>query len=420
MDLNTVSRITASVDARRDELIAFARRLVQTRSVTGSEGAVQQVVAGQMSLFDLEVDMWEPDPDEMAPYALHIGEIDSFEGRPNVVGVQRGSGGGRSVILNAHIDVVDAGEEARWFYPPFVGEIADGRLYGRGSCDMKSGFVANLFALRAVRDAGVSLSGNVIVESVISEEDGGAGTLAAILRGYRADAAIITEPTKLALVPAHCGSLVFRLHVEGKSAHGAVRNEGVSAIEKFSYLHKALLDLEASRNASITHPLFAEIENKIPISVGVVHAGTWASSVAESLIAEGRAGLVPGETIEGFCAELIAAVDSAAGADPWLNEHRPVVEWFGGQFEPSEVSIDSPVAQLVIDSHLAVHGTAPAIEAATYGADMRHIVNFARIPCVMYGAADVRVAHHTDEFVPLDEVVALTKTVAVAIARWCG
>lgn len=417
---STVNRILTAVEARRPEMIAFLQDIVRVPSVTGEEGAVQEVVAAKMAELGLDVDCWEPDPAELAPHALHVGEFESLAGRPNVVGTLAGSGGGRSLILNAHIDVVDAGDSERWTFPPFAAEIHDGRLYGRGSCDMKAGLAANLFALAAVRDAGIPLRGDVIVESVISEEDGGAGTLAAILRGYRADAAIITEPTRLAVVPAQGGSLVFRLHVPGKSAHGCVRDEGVSAVEKFAYLHRALLDFEARRNAAIDHPLYAGIANKIPISIGVVRAGAWPSSVPESLIAEGRAGLVPGETIEELCTAFVKVIDDAADADSWLREHRPTVEWFSGQFAPAEVPVDAPVARLLVDAHTAATGVPPAIDAATYGADMRHFVNFAGIPCVMYGAGDVRVAHFTDESVPLDEVLTVAKTVGIAIARWCG
>jgi acetylornithine deacetylase len=415
-----IDRIVAAVDARAGEIVEFTSNLIDFPSVTGSEGDVQRFIARKMDAFGLDVDVWEPDATQLAPYALQVGEFDDFHDRPNVVGVQTGRGDGRSLILNAHVDVVDGGDPIRWSHPPFASEVVDGMLFGRGSCDMKAGLAANLFALQALNDCGVTLLGDVIVESVISEEDGGAGTLAAILRGYRADAAIITEPTKLAVIAAHCGSLVFRLRVEGKSAHGAVRDEGVSAIEKFSYLHRALLDFEARRNASIAHPLYVAIPNKIPISIGVVHAGAWASTVAETLVAEGRAGLVPGESLEQFQAEFLAVIDQAADADPWLREHRPIVEWFGGQFEPAEISIDDPIVDAVIEAHSSIVGSAPRIEAATYGADMRHFVNISGIPCVMYGAGDVRMAHHTDEFVPIDELLVLTRTIAVTVARWCG
>jgi acetylornithine deacetylase len=416
----SVERIVSAVDRRAPEMIEFLQALVRVPSVTGYEGAVQAVVAEKMRQLGLEVDVWEPTVEELAPHALHVGEFTSLANRPNVVGTRRGSGGGQSLILNAHIDVVDAGDPERWTYPPYAAEIDGGKLYGRGSCDMKAGLAANLFALIAVRDAGIELRGDVHVESVIGEEDGGAGTLAAILRGYRADAAIITEPTKLAVVPAQGGSLVFRLHVPGRSAHGCVRDEGISAIEKFSYLHRALLDFEAERNATLDHPLYAEIANKIPISIGVVRAGAWPSSVPESLIAEGRAGLVPGETLGELCTAFVNVIDRAADADPWLRDNRPTVEWFSGQFEPAEVSTDSPVVQLLLQSHLAVTGEPATIEAVTYGADMRHFVNFAGMPCAMYGAGDVRVAHFTDEHVDLDELRTVTRTIANAIARFCA
>jgi acetylornithine deacetylase len=413
-------RLVRAVDDLTPELVTFLQSIVRIPSVTGEEGEVQKPIAAAFRGAGLETDVWEPSPEDLAPYALHVGEFTSLAGRPNVVGRWRGAGGGKSLILNAHIDVVDPGDPSRWTHPPYSGEIVDGRLYGRGSCDMKAGLAANLFAVKAIQTAELQLDGDVLVESVIAEEDGGAGTLATILRGHSADAAIITEPTGLDLVCAHGGSLVFRLHVQGLSAHGAARDEGVSAIEKFSYLHRALLDFEARRNAEIDHPLYAGITNKIPISVGVVRAGSWPSTVPESLIAEGRAGLVPGEELESFQAEFARVIADAAAADPWLASHPPVVEWFSGQFAPSEVPVDSPVAKLVATAHASVLGQPPRMTAAPYGADMRHFLLFANTPCVMYGAGDVRVAHYTDEHVPLDQVVTLTKTIAVATARWCG
>jgi len=260
----------------------------------------------------------------------------------------------------------------------------------------------------------------VTIQSVISEEDGGAGTLACIVRGYTADAAIITEPTQLTVMAAQGGSLVFRLHVPGRSAHGCARDEGVSAIEKFSYLHQALLDFEAKRNRELTHPLYASIANKIPISIGVVRAGTWPSSVPESLIAEGRAGLVPGEDMDGFAVEFVAAIDAAADADPWLREHRPWVEWFSGQFAPAEIDPDAPLVRTVLKAHEVAVGAPGIIAAATFGADMRHFIHAGGIPCVMYGAGDVRVAHFTDESVSIEEIKAVVRTLALTIAEWCG
>lgn len=413
-------RITAEIDRLRHDLAAMAQDLVRIPSLTGNEEAVQDSIEAKMRALGLEIDRWEPDPTELAPYAEHVGEFSTFAGRPNVVGTWKGAGGGRSLILNAHIDIVETGDPALWTHEPFAAEIVGDRLYGRGSCDMKAGLVAELIAIKALQAAGVRLNGDVKVESVISEEDGGAGALATILRGHRADAVIITEPTRLAVIPAQGGSLVFRLHVQGRSAHACVRDEGVSAIEKYYLLHQAMVAFERQRNASIDHPLYAQIENKIPINIGNMRAGNWPSSVPEFAVVEGRAGLVPGEDLDAFKASFARMIHDAAAADPWLAEHPPVLEWFSGQFAPAEVPLDSPIVALLRQAHEAVTGAPPAIDAATYGADMRHFVLFGDMPCVMYGAGDVRLAHYTDEFVPLSEVATVATTLAVTMAAWCG
>ncbi|MGH2560429.1 MAG: ArgE/DapE family deacylase [Thermomicrobiales bacterium] len=415
-----VHQIDEAVEELRAEIVTFLQEIVRIPSVTGSEGEVQAVVAARFRGAGLETDVWEPDPTVLAPYSLHIGGFESLAGRPNVVGRLAGTGGGRSLILNAHIDTVEPGDAIRWAHPPYAAQIENGRLYGRGACDMKAGLVTNLFALLALRAAGHAPRGDVILQSVISEEDGGAGTLAAILRGYRADGAIVTEPTSLAIIPAHGGSLVFRLHVSGRAAHGAVRDEGVSAVEKFSYLHRALLDFEAGRNAAIDHPLYAGVRNKVPVSIGVVHAGSWPSTVPEELIAEGRAGLVPGEDLAAFQPIFVAAVDRAAAADAWLSQHPPRVEWFSGQFAPAEIPADSPLVGVMARASHAVTGHPPAVEAVTYGADMRHFLLFGNMPCLMFGAGDVRVAHFADEYVAIHELLTATKALALAVAAWCG
>jgi acetylornithine deacetylase len=416
------AQIGEAVDRLSGDLVAFLQELVRTPSLTGAEGPVQEVVARQMRTIGLETELWEPDVAMLAPYAEHVGAFEpgAFAGRPNVVGRAPGRGGGRSLTLNAHIDTVEPGDPDRWSHPPFAAEIDGDRLYGRGACDMKAGLATHLFALAAVHAANITLAGDVTVQSVISEEDGGAGALAAVLRCGPSDGAIITEPTRRSIIAAQGGSLVFRLHVEGESAHACVRDEGISAIERFAAIHRALLAYEARRNARIDHPLYAHITNKIPINIGVVHAGSWPSSVPEWLVAEGRAGLVPGEDLESFREAFAQEVIGAGGDDPFSQSHPPRVEWFSGQFAPAEVPEDSPLVSLLRDAHAAVEGEPPPVEGATYGADMRHFLLFGDTPCVMYGAGDVRLAHHTDESISIAEVVAATKTIALAIVNWCG
>ncbi|MDQ3780615.1 MAG: peptidase [Chloroflexota bacterium] len=412
--------ITDAVDQRRDDLIDLLQGLIRVPSQTGEEGAAQTVVAKRMETDGLATDVWEPDPALLMAYADHVTMAPDFTGRPNVVGHLAGSGGGRSLILNAHIDTVEAGARSAWTCDPFGAETRGDRIFGRGACDMKAGLVTHLIALAALRDAGIQLNGDLYVQSTIGEEDGGAGALSAVLRGYRADGAIITEPTNLAVVPAQGGSLMFRLRVEGRSAHACVRDEGVSAVEKFALVHQGLLAFEARRNRQIGHPLYDAIENKVPINIGVVRAGSWPSSVPEWLEAEGRAGLVPGEALDAFRDSFRTEVNAIAARDSWLCDHPPAVDWFGGQFAPAEIPSDAPLSLAVQNAHFVVAGTEPSVEAVTYGADMRHFVLIGQTPCLMYGAGDVRLAHHADESISVSEVVTATKVIAVTVLDWCG
>ena len=416
----TVTAIETAVAALREPLIAALQELVRMESHTGNEGAAQEIVARLMQEQGLRVDVWEPSASALAPYAEHVTLEGGFSGRPNVVGTLDGAGDGRSLILNGHIDTVDAADVTAWDADPHSGEIRDGVLFGRGSCDMKAGVITNLFALRALQAAGFTPDGTVTIESTIAEEDGGAGALAAILRGYVADACVITEPTEMSIVVAHGGSLMFRLIVPGLSAHAATRNEGVSAIEKFSYLHVGLLAFEARRNAANNHPLYAHLENKIPLSIGTLRAGTWASTVPDLLIADGRAGLAPGEDLESFKSEFAAEVQAIAAGDPWLREHPPRIEWLEGQFAPSQIATDHDLVRLLSSAASAVLPEAPAVSGVTYGADMRHFVNTGGMPCVMFGAGDVRQAHAPNESIVIDDVLKATTVLALFIAKWCG
>ena len=412
--------IDAAVSALRPDIIRALQELVRIPSQTGQEGEAQAAVARMMADDGLEVDVWEPAPEVLRPYAEHVTLGDGFAGRPNVVGRWRGTRSGRSLILNGHIDTVEVGDRAAWSVDPLGGMIADGRLFGRGACDMKGGIVANLVALRAVRLAGFRPTGDIVIESTISEEDGGAGALAAVLRGYVADGALISEPTELAIVTAQGGSLMFRLVVPGLSAHACVRDEGVSAIEKFAYLHRGLLDFEARRNASIDHPLYEGMRNKIPINIGVIHGGSWPSSVPECVVAEGRAGLVPGEDLDSFKVEFAREIALLAEADPWLRENPPRVEWLDGQFAPAGTPTDAPLVTTLVDAVERVTSAPARVAAVTYGADMRHFVHAGGMPCVMFGAGDVRLAHAPDESIDLSDLLAAVRVIASFIAAWCG
>ncbi|MGD8869689.1 MAG: ArgE/DapE family deacylase, partial [Gemmatimonadales bacterium] len=318
------------------------------------------------------------------------------------------------------VDVVSEGERSRWTVPPWEGTIRDGRLYGRGACDMKGALACALFAAAAIRDAGVRLNGRLLIESVVGEEDGGCGTLAALERGYRGDGAIVLEPTRMTVAPAQAGALNFRIRISGAAAHGCFRDEGVSPIEKFIPVYQALAALERERNADVAHPLFVDYPLPYALSVGTVHSGAWASTVAEELVCEGRYGVAVGEDLASARAALEAAVKAAAAADAWLREHPPRVEWWGAQFEAAETPVESDIVSTLCGAVAALTGTPPPIQGMPYGADMRLLVNEGATPTVIYGPGDVRRAHAPDEYVDIAELEAVARALALAAVRFCG
>jgi acetylornithine deacetylase len=415
-----LQRVFNEIDYRRDQIIAELQSLVRIPSVTGNEGDVQNQVQSQFEARNLNIDRWETTRDEILPYMEHVGDQAVYEGRPNVVGKRAGLGSGKSILLNAHVDVVDPGEASFWKHGPWSGHVEGDLLYGRGSCDMKGGLVTYLVALDALEAAGIDLAGDVRIASTVGEEDGGFGSLGTILRGHRADGVIITEPTKLALIAAHAGSLVCRLTVTGKSAHGAMRDQGVSAIEKFIPIFQDLQAWEAERNRDLDHPLFRHMTNKIPISFGYLRSGEWHSTVPETLVAAGRIGLMPGEDMHEFQEQVRQRIMGVAEQDDWLREHPPVLEWVSGQFAPGETSPDHPFAQSLMTAHHRVTGRELPVEGAPYGADMRLYTYVGNMPCLMYGAGDVAVAHQNDEHISITDIQTAAKTIATLLIDWCG
>lgn len=285
---------------------------------------------------------------------------------------------------------------------------------------MKAGLAAAIYAVAALKRIGWHPRGDVLIESVIGEETGGVGTLATLARGYRADAAIVLEPTELALAPVGSSALSFRLTVKGLAAHGGLRQQGVSAIDCFLPLYQALQQLETDRHRRLGHSLFPEGQLAAPLSIGMLTADNWVSTVPEELVAMGRYGVFPGESLSAARSEFETAVAAASCNHRWLKTHRPTVEWIEGQFESAETPADSDLIKVIANAHLQVTGSEPKLTGVPWGSDMRFFTNHAAIPAVLYGAGDVRLAHTIKEFVPLDEMLTLTRVLALTIYNWCG
>jgi acetylornithine deacetylase len=413
-------RVDAAVDALRSDLIAFAQSLVRIPSVSGSEQAAQHAIAAKYESLGLATEIVPSLREDLESHPAFCDDAIPFVDRLNVVGQWRGTGGGRSLILNGHMDVVPPGDLAKWTRDPWGGEIEGDRLYGRGACDMKSGLASAVFAVQALQSLGVQPRGDVMLQSVIGEESGGAGTLATIVRGLRADACVIMEPMNLRIAPVQTGALTFRITVNGRAAHACMRPHGVSAITEFVPIVNALEQLNVDRHERFRDALFDDPRNVASLVIGTVRAGDWPSTVPDLLVAEGRLGVFPNESVDEARAALEAAVREAASGRPWLTDNPPVVDWVEGQFEPGTTPLDAPIIERLSCSHEAVTGAPASIFGVPCGTDLRLFTRYAGIPTVLYGPGDVIHAHSADEHISLEQVVTCTKVLARTMLTWCG
>ena len=408
------------LSANRTTGTRFLQRLVQERSIRGEESKAQAIIVEKLRQIGLQLDIWEIGGKELTSHPVFSSDRKEFKGNPNVVGIWKGTGNGKSMILNGHIDVVPEGDLDEWEYDPYSGIIRNGKLYGRGATDMKGGTVSLLLAIEAIKACGIKLKGDVIFQSVIEEESGGAGTLAAVLRGYKADGAIIPEPTNMKLFPKQQGSMWFRIKVKGRSAHGGTRYEGVSAIEKMIVLIKELQQLEMNRNQKINDPLYEGTPIPIPINIGKIYSGQWPSSVPDLAIIEGRMGVAPNETMENAQKEMEACLAKLAIKDLWFTENPPVIEWFGGRWQPGNLDLGHTLIQTVSRSFQKIKGSAPIIEASPWGTDGGILSSAGQTPVVVFGPGVTEVAHDTNEHIVIDDVFEAAEVIALTLLEWCG
>jgi acetylornithine deacetylase len=405
--------MTQAID--REALVDDLVGLIRIRSITGAEEAVAAEAARRLAAAGATVEVIWPDPAEIRSDRAWPGEETTRSALPVVIG-RLGRPGGRRLVLSGHLDVVPPGDPSTWTADPWGGEIRDGRLFGRGACDMKGGVASILGAVRALTTGGAAdrLQGEVVVALVPGEEDGGQGTLAAIRAGVTGDLAIITEPSNLDIVVAHAGAITFRLTVPGRAAHASQRREGVSALDNLYTVLRALEDDEGQRNAAETHPLMTPLGLPYPTIVGIVSGGEWASTVLDRVVAHGRYGVRLGQSPAEAGRELMRVIDDVNESDPFLRDHPATIEIVGGEFGSGQVPMDHrlPVGLAAVAE--TVTGRRPALLGEPYGADMRLFINEGDTPCVMFGPGDVRVAHSADEHVPLDEV----ETCAAVLAAW--
>lgn len=415
------ARILRAVDDRTPEIAAFLGRLIQFDSETGKEGPIQEFIATSLHDMGLEVDQWVPDLGELSTHpAFYAAEGRDFTGRPNVVGTLPGDPSARSLLFNGHVDTIPFTPVGDWSFNPLSGELKDGKILGRGSSDMKGGLAAMTMALKTLLDTGLRPRGSVILEYVMDEEVSGLGTLACVMRGYKADAGISLETSDLHVQPACIGRLWFVVEVKGKPAGISRRWEAVNALDLGHRLSKAIEELEAIRVGTLSHPLFPDSRGAMPCAVGRFEAGHYASATPDRAILRGSMGLLPQEDIEQVKRDFQAFIRNACDKDPWMSRHQPRV-WFEGLIaEGAEIPRDHPIVTTVADGFREVTGTEPVYTGRMGAADTRFLIRHGDTPTVIFGPGVTAQMHATNEWLPLDNLVIATKTLALAIHDWCA
>ena len=426
------------IDALRDEAVGLLRELVAIDStnpsfagvardeVIGGETRCNEVLRERYEQAGLETHWVAPDPE-----------------RKNLVGLREGTGGGRSLILNGHVDTVPPVEPDAWLTgSPWRPEIHDGRLYGLGSTDMKGSDTAMWLVAQALGDTGLRLAGDLQLHSVVGEEmmEHELGTSACVRAGFRADAAVVTEPTSypsaLTVSPVAPGNWYLRITVEGKSTHcgnrplairpgGPGDAIGVNALEKGVKVVTWLQELEQQWGMTKTHPYFSP--GFFSLLPGVFYSDPgkpipfYFANRAEISYS---IWYPPQQDAAEVSQEIEEYLLGACRLDPWLREHPPQFEWLNN-WPPMDTSWEHPIVQAMVKGHAAASGRklpAPSPQQpVNFGAACDgSFLEDEGIPSVVFGPGDLRLAHCKDESVELDEVIAAAKSLAACVVEWCG
>ena len=414
-------RIVASVNDGFAEQIEFTRTLVRFPSLRGAEHTIQDFVFRSLRDFGLTMDRFDMDRDAIARHPGGSKISAQHSDAPIVVGIHRPQKEtGRSLILQAHVDVVPTGDPALWTHPPFEPVIEGDWMFGRGSGDMKAGHAANLFALKALRHIGLQPAATVYVQSVVEEESTGNGALMTHLRGYRADAALIPEPEDEKLVRANTGVLWFQIKVQGHAVHVREMGAGANAIDAAWRVVQALRALETewnTRKAGRAH--FADEHHPINLNIGRIEGGEWASSVPASCTVDCRIAIYPGVSAAEAAREIEQAVAAFARQDSFLANNSPRVVFNGFFAEGYVLEPGSEAEAVLARAHQAATGK--PLESFTTVAylDARVYALYDKVPALCYGPT-ARKVHGVDECVSLESVRRSTTAMALFIAEWCG
>ncbi|MBE3637950.1 ArgE/DapE family deacylase [Mangrovicoccus algicola] len=413
--------LSAGVEAGFDRQIALTREMVGHASQRGQEAGVQALLFAELEGRGLDMARVPPNRQALAAHPGAGKWSDAHSTVPVVIGThQPREETGRSLILQGHVDVVPTGPEALWSSPPYAAEIRDGRIYGRGAGDMKSGLACAIAALDALRACGWQPAARVHLASVVEEESTGNGAMMMHLAGYRADAALIPEPTGESLVRANTGVIWFRVEFSGIPCHVSRMGEGENAIDAAIRTIEAMRGLERIWNdRRHEHPLFAGLAKPVNLNVGRIEGGEWASSVPATAAVDFRISLLPGWSAAQCAAEIERHLRDFAEADPYLSQNPPRLVWNGFMAEGYALEEGSAAETVLSRAHAATTGQSLPSHVMPAYLDARVNVLYEQIPALNYGPV-AGVLHGIDEWVEIASLRRVTLAIALFIAEWCG
>lgn len=423
-DKTTLQKLSDAVEANFDEQLRFLADIVRHPSLRGREAPLQDhmyrwfggrgygYTVDRFSIADVR---WLEHP--KASPMVDVDPAGSFQ----VVASKRcAAPTGRSLIIQGHIDVVPEGPAEMWTYPPYGGTVKDGWMYGRGAHDMKSGVSAMCFAMEALRAAGFAPAADVHLQTVTEEESTGNGALATLLRGYRADACLIPEPTGGTITRAHTGTLWFRIKVRGVPVHVAVAQSGSNAIMSGYHLIQALQEHTKQLNeVAKTDKWYSGIQDPIKFNPGIIRGGDWASSTPAWCEVDCRIGLLPGQDVATQQRAVEKVVAAAAKTDNFLANNPPEVQWHGFLADGYVLEPGTEAEAVLAEAHRSAFGTEMPARITTAVNDTRFYGLYFDMPALCYGPKGEG-AHAFDERTNLEHLKTTTLAMAAFIADWCG
>lgn len=418
--LMNTERVGRWLDENEETALLFLQNLLKIPSVTGNEGDIQAFIARELKAMDLSVDQFEPSMEELRSHPAFVEVSQGYENRPNVVATWKGRGNGRSLLFNGHVDVIPEGDPDSWAHGSWSGDIADGKIYGRGASDMKSGVAAMTMAVKAIRSSGIRLKGDVILEYVMDEELSGNGTLACVMKGYKADAGICCETSSMRVQPGSIGRIWFTINIKGKAAGIQRRYEGVNAIELGYRVTKIVEAYEELRISRLQHPLYPDLLAAVPCMVGMFESGSFNSAFPDSCRLKGSMATVPGEDSDEVKRDFVRFIHSKSKDDPWMAAHPPEVLFTGYFAEPSEIPVESPIVQTLCRNYQAVMHEKPLISGREGAADIRFLNQYGKTPTVIFGPGRTEQMHANNEWVEIRDYLNSVKVLAQTVMDWCG